>query len=186
MKSRKIKTKDVVLLAMLTAIIFVQEQVLSFIPQFQFTILLLVLYSKCLGFYKTTIIITVKTFCLLTMFHVLLDNLVMGSLNYIYTPAMIIVWLFIPLLLNTVFKKINSPIGLALTSILFSLLYSWSFIPINVLTTDVDFFAYLIADIPFEIMLIVYSFLTIIWLYKPLEKVLKSLNDSYGFNNEEK
>lgn len=177
MKSRKIKTKDVVLLAMLTAIIFVQEQVLSFIPQFQFTILLLVLYSKCLGFYKTSIIIII---------HVLLDNLVMGSLNYIYTPAMIIGWLFIPLLLNTVFKKINSPIGLALTSILFSLLYSWSFIPINVLTTDVDFFAYLIADIPFEIMLIVYSFLTIIWLYKPLEKVLKSLNDSYGFNNEEK
>lgn len=176
MKKNKFKTKDIVLLAMLTAIIFVQEQILSFIPQFQFTILLMVLYSKCLGFLKTSIIIII---------HVVLDNLVMGSLSYIYTPAMIVGWLLIPILLTTVFKKVKSPIGLACCSILFSLLYSWAFIPLNVLTTDVSFWAYLIADIPFEIMLVVYSFLTILWLYQPLERVLLALNDSYGFNKIE-
>ena len=47
MKKNSFKTKDIVLLAMLTAILFAQEQILTFLPQFQFTILLMVLYSKC-------------------------------------------------------------------------------------------------------------------------------------------
>lgn len=175
MEKRKLTTKDIVLIAMLTAIIFAQEQVLSFIPQFQFTILLTILYSKCLGLIKTSIIITI---------HVILDNLVMGSLNYLYTPAMLVGWLLIPLLITTIFKKVNSSLGLAICSILFALLYSWSFIPMSVLTTDVDFWAYLIADIPFEVMLAVFSFLTVLWLYKPLEKVLMSLNQSYQFDKE--
>ena len=175
MDKKKFRTKDIALLAMLTAIIFAQEQILTFFPQFQFTILLLILYSKCLGFIKTTIIIII---------HVLLDNLVMGSLNYLYTPAMLVGWLMIPVLINTIFKKVNSAVGLACCSIVFALLYSWAFIPISVFATDVKFWAYVIADIPFEIMLAVFSFLTVLWLYKPLEKVLMSLNDSFKFNDE--
>lgn len=174
MENKKIRTKDIALLAMLTAILFVQEQILTFIPQFQFTVLLLVLYSKTLGFLKTSIIIVI---------HVILDNLVMGSLSYLYTPAMLVGWLIIPLLFTKVFKKVNSPLGLACLSIICSLLYCWSFIPINVLATDVDFWVYIISDIPFEIMLAVYSFLTILWLYKPLEKVMLQLNESYGFKD---
>ena len=104
MDKKIFRTKDIALLAMLTAIIFAQEQILSFIPQFQFTILLLILYSKCLGFFKTSIIIII---------HGLLDNLVMGSLNYLYTPAMLVGWLMIPLLINTIFKKVNSGSSLA-------------------------------------------------------------------------
>ena len=170
MNKNKFRTKDIVLLAMLTTILFVQEQVLSFLPQFQFTVLLILLYSKCLGILKTTIIVII---------HVMLDNLVMGFINYIYTPAMLIGWLFIPILSNTLFKKVQDPMPLAFTSILYALLYSWVFIPPSVLLTDIGFIPYIIADIPFELMLAIFSFLTVLWLYKPLEKVLLSLNDSF-------
>lgn len=175
MEKNSFKTKDIVLLAMLTAILFAQEQILTFLPQFQFTILLMVLYSKCLGFLKASIIIFI---------HVILDNLVMGSFNIIYTPAMLIGWMMIPILSNTVFKKVNSPLGLGLCGILYAFLYSWSFIPATVIMTDTEFIPYLIADIPFEIMLALFSFLTIYWLYKPLSKVLISLDESYVFRKK--
>jgi hypothetical protein len=41
--------------------------------------------------------------------------------------------------------------------------------------TEVDLAAYWIADIPFEILLALSSFLTILWLYQPSIKVLQYL-----------
>ena len=71
----KITVKDIALMAILTALLFVQEQLLSFIPNVQLTFLLIVLFSKKLGTIKTLIIIT----C-----HVLLDNLFMSSFNVLF------------------------------------------------------------------------------------------------------
>ena len=67
-----LKVKDIALMAILTAILFVQEQLLNFIPNVSLTIFLMVLFSKKLGFVKSMIIIT----C-----HVLLDNLFMSNLH---------------------------------------------------------------------------------------------------------
>jgi hypothetical protein len=45
----------------------------------------------------------------------------------------------------------------------------------QVFLTEVDLYAYWVADIPFEIMLALSSFLTILWLYQPSIKVLKQI-----------
>ena len=65
-------TKDLVLIALLTSIIFLQEQLLSFIPNVQLTFFLLVLYSKKLGIVKSSLIILI---------YVIIDNLLSGSFS---------------------------------------------------------------------------------------------------------
>lgn len=165
-----LQVKELTILAVLTAILFVQEQLLSFLPNISFTVFLMVLYAKRLGFWKSSCIIII---------HTTLDNLVLGSFNLMFYPAMLIGWLLIPILLHTFFKRVNNPMGLALLGILFSLLYSWIFIIPNILFLEIDFWTYLVADIPFEIILAGSSFISILWLYEPLSKVLnKLLNDS--------
>ena len=66
------RIKDITIIAFFSAILFVQEQLFSFLPNVQLTVFLIVLYSKVFGFTKTAIIILI---------HTLLDNIVMGSMN---------------------------------------------------------------------------------------------------------
>jgi len=157
-----LRVKDITLIAILTAILFAQEQILSFLPNIQLTVLLIVLYSKVLGLKKTIIIVTIHTF---------LDNLLMGF-NIFYFPFMLIGWLIIPISLNTIFKRVNNTILLAFLGILFSFLYSWLFVFANVILLQVGFWQYLIADLYFEILLAASSFFTILWLYDPLYKLM--------------
>ena len=159
-------TKDITLIALMTTILFVQEQILTFIPNVQLTVFLLVVYAKKLGFMKTTIIIFI---------HVILDNFVMGSFNFICVPFMVVGWMIIPILLNTIFKKIESNITLAFLGIFFSFLYCWIYIIPNCILLQVNFYTYLIADIIWEIILAVSSFLTILLLYEPCSNVLNKV-----------
>ena len=156
-------TKDIVLISMMAIILFVQEQILMIIPNFQLTIFLLVLFSKKFGFIKTTIIIFI---------HVLLDNLIMGSMNIYFIPIMFIGWFIIPLTLNTIFKKVESQISLAILGIIFSFIYCWIFIIPNCLLLEVDFLTYLYADLIWEILLASSSFITILLLYNPCSMVI--------------
>jgi len=159
---KKFRIYDACVIALLAALVFALEQLLAFLPNIQLTIFLLVLFSKKLGLIKTSIIIII---------HTLLDNLFMSSLNLAYFPFMLIGWLIIPITLNTIFKRVNSNIALAFLGILFSVLYSWSFLLGNVLFMNVRFLDYFIADIPFEIILALSSFLSILLLYIPLSKL---------------
>ena len=154
--------KDVTVIAFLAVILFVQEEVLTFLPNVQLTVFLLVLYAKTLGLKKTTLIILI---------HVLLDNLVLSSFNVVYTPFMFLGWELIPLLLATVFRKVESAFGLACLGILFALLYSWVYIIPSVLVYHMNLYAYLAADLVFEGILAASSFLSILWLYEPCRKV---------------
>ena len=165
--NKKITVYDIALIALLTAILSIQEMMLSFIPNVQLTVFLLILFSKKLGFTKTSLIILI---------HVLIDNLVMGSFNVIYVPFMFLGWMMIPILLCTVFKKINSNITLAFISILFALIYSWVYIIPNVIITEVDAIAYLVADIPWEIILALSSFISTLLLYNPCVKLFDKFN----------
>ena len=101
----------------------------------------------------------------------------MGSFNFIYVPFMLIGWLIIPVLLNTIFKKVNSNILLAVLGVMFSFIYCWIYIIPNCIILQTDFFSYLIADLIWEILLACSSFITILLLYTPcsnvLDKVLK-------------
>ncbi len=154
--------KEMVLISFLAAIVFVQEEALTFLPNVQLTVFLFVLYAKCLGLKRTSFIITI---------HVLLDNLVMGSMNPFMLVFMWMGWMWIPLLLCTVFKNVQSAFHLALLGILFSLLYSWTFVLYSCFIWNMKFSTYIMADILFEIILSFSSFLSILWLYDTCKKI---------------
>ena len=86
----------IVMTALLTAIIFVQEELLSFIPNVQLTVLLLVVYGAYCGPKWGTIIV---------LLHVFLDNLFVGSLTIYVMLPMFIGWEIIMLASYFVRKK---------------------------------------------------------------------------------
>lgn len=163
-----IRVKDIALIAIFAAILFVQEQILTFLPNIQLTVFLIVLYSRTFGFKKTTIIIII---------HVLLDNLVMGSFNYLNLAFMFLGWLFIPITLLTIFRSIKNSLGLAFLGILYAFVYSWFLIIPGMILQELTFFQYLSGDIIFEVLLAISSFITILWLYEPLHKILSEMNE---------
>ena len=155
-------TKDLVLIALLTAIIFIQELLLSILPNIQLTFFLFVLYSKKIGFSKTSIIVLI---------YVLLDNIFSLSMSLLFMPFMFIGLMMIPLLLNTIFKKVSSNLNLALLGIMFSFIYSFINIIPGCIMFDMTFKEYLIGDITWELILVINSYLTILILYNPCSKV---------------
>ena len=160
------KVKDITMIAILTAILFVVEQVLSYVPVIQLTVFFLILFSKKIGMLKTYIIIII---------HVLLDNLASGYFNILYVIFMILGYSFIPLFINVLFKGKEKIIELGLISIICSFIYSWVLIIPGCIIFEMTFIEYLVGDISYEISLAVSSFLSIILLYKPLERVFNKV-----------
>lgn len=158
--------KDITIIAVFSAILFIQEQLFAFIPNVQLTVFLLVLYSKVFGFKKTIVIVFI---------HVLLDNIVNGSLNLVYFPFMLIGWSLIPIGLHTVFKKVNGELPLAFLGVLFSFLYCFMFIIPSCIVYEYKFIEYLMVDVLWELVLALSSFLTILWLYKPCARLLNNM-----------
>ncbi len=160
------------LIAILSAILLVQQIALSFLPNVQTTVLLLVLYSKVLGFKRTTLIIII---------HVILYNTLspFGAVIPLHFISMFVGYMMIPVLLQTVFKKLESPIHLACTGLLFGFIYGWAFIPISVFVLGIPFLTYFIMDLPFEMVMAVSNFLSIYWLYEPLKKLLLEQTKHY-------
>ena len=162
---------ELILIALLSAILFIQEEILTIVPNVQLTIFLLILYSKKLGLKRTTIIIFI---------HVILDNFFVGSFNIIYNIFMFIGWEIIPLIINFFFKKTESNITLAFIAGILSFIYCWIFIIPNILIFNMDFNLYIKADFIFEILLATSSFLSVLLLYTPcssaFNKLLKIFN----------
>lgn len=166
--------KDITLIAVLTSILFIQKQLLSFLPNIQLTFFFLVLFSKKLNVIHTIII------CLI---YVILDNIIVGF-NIFYVLFMFLALIIIPILLNTLFKKVESNIVLALLGVLFSFIYSWILIIPGCIVFEMDFITYLLADILWELILAFSSFITILLLYKPCAKVFDKLNIKRDFKNK--
>jgi len=158
-------TNDVALIAILSAILLVQQIALSFLPNVQTTVLLIVLYTKVLGFKKTTLII---------MIHVILYNTLspFGAVIPLHFISMFVGYMIIPISLQTIFKKLKSPLQLASAGLLFGFLYGWAFIPVSVFVLGIPFMTYFLMDLPFEMVMAVSNFLSIYWLYEPLSKLL--------------
>lgn len=163
---KELTVKDITLISIFVIILFLQEQILSFIPNVSLTFFLLILFSKKLGLYKTFLII---------LCHTLLDVFLFNNGLYVYMLFMFVGLMFIPLLLNTLFEKINSPIGLALLSIVFSLLYSWINIIPSVVIYNMNLFDYLLFDIVWELILVTSNFVIVLLLYKPISKVFDKI-----------
>jgi len=160
-----ITVKDICLMGILTALIVAQEYALSFIPNVCFTHLFITLSFFVLGYPKTAIVVLCYT---------LLDNLLMGSFNLMYAPAIIVMWQVYPLMLfgcTKLFK--NRRIGLAIVAAIHSVLYCWSFVLVFTVFYQFSFKAYMIADWPYQLILLGTAFITVLLLFPPLEKALK-------------
>jgi energy-coupling factor transport system substrate-specific component len=172
MRFEKTSIKDAALIAVCSAILFVQQLALSFLPNIQFTTLLVILYTKVLGFKKTTLIIVI---------HVIIINILSpyGPLMPMYIPSMFIGWMLIPIGLSTIFKKLNSAYALAIFGFFFGFVYGWMFIPVAVFVLGTPFEAYFMMDLPFELIMGLSNFLTVLWLYYPLNKMLVKEKEKY-------
>lgn len=162
--------KEITLYAVLSSILFVQEQLLAFLPNIQLTFFLIILYSKVLKLRGTLLIVTI---------HVLLDNLLNGSLSVLTTIPMFIGYIQIPLIIQIFFKNAKKPLFLASYGVLASIIYSFSFLITNWLILPINIVSYIIADIPFTLTLCISSFISILLLYNPLYKVLNNLLIKY-------
>ena len=114
-----LSAKDITLIALMSSLVFAQEQLLVFLPNVQLTAFLLILFSKKFGFIRTTIIIFI---------YVILDNIVFGTFNLVFTPFMFIGWMLIPIIFCSIFRKTNSLVLLAFGSALCSFGYCWIYI----------------------------------------------------------
>lgn len=160
--------KRLVRIAIFAAIMFVQEFVLSAIPNVQFTQCLIAIYYYSFGLVDSLIIVTI---------HVFLDNLIMGSFNLIYTPAMFIGWISLPLILH-LFKKNQSKFFVASIVGIHGIIYSLMFALANALMLEVPFITYFISDIPFEVILVVNGFVTTLLLKDKLVELLRKYTNN--------
>ena len=156
------KVKDVALLGILNAILYLVDQVLSFVPFLQLSMLLIILFSRKMGTLKTSIIVII---------YVTLEYIGVGF-DLLFFIFSVIGWLFVPLLTNFLFRKTKSVISIALQGVLFSFLYSWIHIIPSCIIIESSIIDYLSMDVFFEISLAISSFVSILLLYKPLEKVI--------------
>lgn len=171
-----LNNKDISLISILTVLLVVQKEILAFLPNIQLVIFLLLVYSKKLGTKKTVIIIVL---------YVLIDALLTSSISLSYTPFIMIGLLFVPLLTNTIFKKIENVFKLGLMSILFSFIYSWVFALAFALIFNINVVDYLMADIYFEAALALSSFISVAFLYKPVGKVFDKYLNKYEVKKHE-
>lgn len=158
----KITIKQITIIASMATILFVQEQLLTFIPNVQLTFLLISLYTVVFGFKKTSLIIFI---------HVLLDNVIMGSFNPIVMLPMYIGYEICSLLVYCVREK--NIISIIIMASIGSIIYCLAFMIANAFFLNIDILTYYLADIPFEIILVISTILSIMYLFKPLEKVLR-------------
>jgi hypothetical protein len=84
---------------------------------------------------------------------------------------MALAWISLVLILLP-FKKCNNIWILALIGSIHGLIYAFCYAIGGIIFYQIDIVAYMLADIPFTILLVVSNFITIIWLYKPLHKIL--------------
>ena len=161
--------QELVLLAVLATLLMLQKEILSFAPNISLTGLLILLYAKCLGFGRTAVIMVV---------YILLDSMLWASLHPIFTTAQWIGWMLGPALYCTVFKKTENSLVLAAAAALAAFLYCWVMIvPTALLYTNQigTLGAYILTDIPWELILALCSFVTVLLLYEPLSGLLRKL-----------
>ena len=157
----KITIRKMCIISLMAVILFVQEEALTILPNIQLTFLLISLFAAIFGIKYSLIIVSI---------HIILDNVVMGSFTPIVMIPMFIGYVILVIVMYLV-KKDNLLIKVIMASIC-SWIYCMLFLFANALWLDIDVKAYFIADIPFEILLILSTILTMTYLYRPLEKVI--------------
>ena len=95
----------------------------------------------------------------------------MSSFSLVWTPAMFIGWLLIPIVICTIFRKVENFIVLAIEGAILSFTYCWCFLVPNYLVMHINPLKYLASDILFELILATSSFVSILFLYIPCKQI---------------
>lgn len=154
--------KRMCIIAIFSAILFALEELLTVLPNVQLTFLLVMLYASILSILDSTLIIII---------HVILDNLFMQTFNPFFMVPQ-----FLGLLIAAIFARLlrnKNEYIIGVASILASLIYCWLYLLVNIWFLHANFIEYLLADIPFEILLATSSFVSIVLLYKPLKNFIE-------------
>ena len=162
MSQRGTRVKELCLLGLMAAVLFVQETLLSSLANIQLTVMLLMVYAATVGLSKATLVMTV---------HVLLDNLLWGSMSPTNLVPMWFGWLAV-LILGYLLRK-RSLVWIVSGAVVGSILYSLCFAVAQCLTLRRPFVEYLIADVVFEVLLCCSSAVTVTFLYRPAESLLR-------------
>ena len=162
MSKRYTSVGELCFLALMAAVLFVQETLLSSLPNIQLTVLLLMVYAATVGLSRSILIMTV---------HVLLDNLLWGSMSPTQFIPMWLGW-FLVLLIGYLLRK-RSLALIVVGAVVGSILYCLSFAAFQCLFLRLDLVKYLIADALFEVLLCCSSAVTVTFLYRPAETLIK-------------
>lgn len=159
--------KKMLMIATAVTIIFVQEQILLIAPNVQLTVLLIILFST---------IFSIRESLMMILVYVFLDSMYMGTIDFFYMIPMVIAWSLIPICYHTILRRTNNEYVLAVFAFVFGFVYGWIFIPFRMIQFGVSkVWPYFIADIPFEIIMAVVGFGTVLLAFKPLKSVLNQV-----------
>lgn len=162
--------RKMTLMGALVSLLLVQEQILTFLPNIQFSTLLILIFVSHFTFKESLTMLLV---------YVVLDSLWMGAINPFYMVPMFLGWSVIPVAYHSFLRRTQNPHLLAFFGVFMASLYGLAFMPFAVFQTGVSMSVYLVADIPFQILMALSNFLTILWLYEPLNRRFKSALQGY-------
>lgn len=167
------KIKDIVLIGILSAILFVVQITFSFIPNVELVSLLILLFSQI---YKKKTLYIIYTFVMLEGF---LYGFGLWWINYLY------VWTILYFLVM-LFQKERSFVFWSILSGLYGLFFgALCSIPYFIMGGIPSGLAYWISGIPFDITHGISNFIVTLFLYNPLYYLIRNLNKrNTGFDIE--
>ncbi len=157
--------RDITIAAMLLTVLFVQEELLTFLPNIQLTVLVIAVYAA---------VLPPPMLFPIVIGHVILDNLYMGSFNPLYTPAMLAAWLTWTAVAYALRK---SPLWLKVGAAgVFGFVHGWFYaLAISFQFGFQIFWPYLVSGIWFDVMMAASGLVSVVILFRPLRSLLDML-----------
>ena len=160
-------TKKMMMISLSVTILFTQEQLMVFLPNVSFTVLLIIVFASVYTFKESIVLITA---------YVLLDSMYMGGMSPFLVVPMLIGWYLIPISYHTILRKTKNETKLAAFAFVFGFVYGWVYIPFRMIQIGVsELWPYFVADILFEVIMATSGFVAVLWLFKPLYNSLNEI-----------
>lgn len=160
LSTTSIKIRTLNEIPLFVAIIVTLEFLLGILPNVSLTPLLFAVYFSARNFKQS--------FYLVSIYMIL--EMVMWGFGLWVLPM----WLGWTLWIIMV--KSNLPISLATKGVFFATLYGLMFLPLTVIVYGIDPWAYIVADIPFQINMMASNVITLTLFFIPLKKALTYLS----------
>lgn len=155
--------KDIVILALCTALIFIQQIALTGLPNIELVSLLIIVYAKTFRF---------KSLYIIYVFAIL-EGVFYGF--HIWWISYLYIWTILALI-TIAMNKVKSPFIWAAMSGVFGLLFGMlCAIPYLIIGGPAMAIAYWVSGIPFDIAHCVSNFVLFLILWKPLTRITSKL-----------